>query len=113
MKKNITILILSILLVSFFNFFENFYLLLKRDYNTRLNKIYSFCEKESVGFADEESMKIIGEGKSNGTVRLIACPTTNSTDSYVQSTGLSDKEVKSLEIKYGKNILAVEVRTFF
>jgi hypothetical protein len=51
-KKNITILILSILLVSFFNFFENFYLLLKRDYNTRLNKIYSFCEKESVGFVN-------------------------------------------------------------
>ena len=70
-------------------------------------------KKESVGFADEESMTIIGEGKSNGTVRLIACPTTNSTESYVQSTGLSDKEVKSLEIKYGKNILAVEVRTFF
>jgi len=51
-KKNITILILSILLVSFFNFFENFYLLLKRDYNTRLSKIYPFCGKESVGFVN-------------------------------------------------------------
>ncbi len=69
-------------------------------------------KKQEVGFADEESSLIIGEGSKNGTVRLIACPTTNPCSSYVQSEGLSGFQAKKLENKYGKNILAVELPKF-
>jgi cation-transporting ATPase 13A1 len=67
---------------------------------------------EAAGFADEESMTIIGEGKQNGTVRLIECPIQHVCTDYITSNGLSTKECRVLESKYGKNILAVELPKF-
>ena len=69
-------------------------------------------KQEAAGFADEESMTIIGKGGKNGTVRLIACPVQNKCTEYVTSSGLSTGQVRNLEVKYGKNILAVELPKF-
>ena len=49
-KKYIIIFALALILIIKFDFFKNFFLVFTRDYNTRLQKIYPFCDKESVGF---------------------------------------------------------------
>ena len=49
-KESIILIIFFIILLNHFNFFKNFYFLVNRDFSTRLNKVYEFCNKESVGF---------------------------------------------------------------
>ena len=49
-KENIILIIFTILIINNFNFFKNYYLIFSRDFDTRLNKVYDFCGKESVGF---------------------------------------------------------------
>jgi len=49
-KKKIILALMLIVLLNHFNFFKNFYFLVSRDFTTRLNKVYGFCNKESVGF---------------------------------------------------------------
>lgn len=49
-KENIILLILLIILLNNFSFFKNSYFLISQNYLTRFNKVYNFCEKESVGF---------------------------------------------------------------
>jgi hypothetical protein len=49
-KENIILLILVMILINNFNFFKNYYFLISKDYSTRFNKVYNFCEKESVAF---------------------------------------------------------------
>jgi len=49
-KENIILLIFTILIINNFNFFKNYYLIINRDFETRLNKVYDFCDNESVGF---------------------------------------------------------------
>ena len=49
-KENIILLILVMILINNFNFFKNYYFLISTDYSTRFNKVYNFCEKESVSF---------------------------------------------------------------
>jgi cation-transporting ATPase 13A1 len=78
----------------------------------RVQQTDTNTKKEELGFADEESSVIVGAGSNNGTVRLIACPTTNTCSSYVGSGGLTTTQAKTLETKYGKNILAVELPKF-
>jgi cation-transporting ATPase 13A1 len=78
----------------------------------RVQQTDTNTKKEELGFVDEESSVIVGAGSNNGTVRLIACPTTNTCSSYVGSGGLTTTQAKTLETKYGKNILAVELPKF-
>ena len=49
-KESIILIIFFIILLNHFNFFKNFYFLVNKDFSTRLNKVYEFCGKESVGF---------------------------------------------------------------
>ena len=49
-KESIILIILFIILLNHFNFFKNFYFLVNRDFSTRLNNVYQYCNNESVGF---------------------------------------------------------------
>ena len=49
-KENIILVIFIILIINNFNFFKNYYFIITRDFDTRLNKVYDFCGNESVGF---------------------------------------------------------------
>ena len=50
-KKNLIIYFILLVFISlYFKFFENFYILLKYNYETRLTSNYGYCEKNSYGF---------------------------------------------------------------
>ena len=49
-KESIILIIFFIILLNKFNLFKNFYYLINKDFSTRLNKVYDFCGKESIGF---------------------------------------------------------------
>ena len=49
-KENIIYLTLLLLITIYFNFFENFYVVLRSNLDERLTKDYGYCEKNSYGF---------------------------------------------------------------
>ena len=49
-KENFILIIFAILIINNFNFFKNYYLIINRNFDNRLNKVYDFCANESVGF---------------------------------------------------------------
>ena len=109
-KENIILLILVIILINNFNFFKNYYFLISKDYSTRFNKVYNFCEKESVAFVsyliDKYKIKQnipIKNFKVSPDPSWIFLNSANDEIDYLDSINMFNTLFKALKSTFGSN----------
>ena len=102
MKKNYIHLIILFVFLIFFKFFENSYVILKYDYQTRLTNEYGFCSKTSYGFIKhinkkyniQKNIKIINDENYPSSESFIHKPKVSYNKNYLILLNYKDKGSK-------------------